>query len=380
MRIIVGSLMTNWLLSRWGACDNRMAYVLGLQRLGHEVYLMGEINSQQSCDSNCNPVPFEKWEGRGRFEKIVRAYGIWPRCCLVYHDGEATHGMPFRDAVKIAKSADLLVNINGRLRTQEIVNNVVCRAYIDQDPGITQVYHAEYNIDNGFDQHQYFFTVGPNIGTAACSIPTCGLRWHPCMHPVVLELWPARASNQCRRFTSVSSWEQQTFDYKGQYSGEKSDNWRRFIALPKKTPQELEIAINLVYHENIVLFKENGWLLTDPAQLHNLDAYRSFIGNSRAEFSVARKGFVEFKTGWFSDRSARYLASGKPVLVQSTGIENYLPTGKGLLTFTTVEEAVVGIEAINKDYLAHCREARAIAEEYFDSDKVLSKILQHMGF
>ena len=95
---------------------------------------------------------------------------------------------------------------------------------------------------------------------------------------------------------------------------------------------------------------------------------------------MAHKGFVEFKTGWFSDRSARYLASGKPVLVQSTGIENYLPTGKGLLTFTTVEEAVVGIEAINKDYLAHCREARAIAEEYFDSDKVLSKILQHMGF
>jgi hypothetical protein len=380
MRIIVGSAMNNWLLSRPGAYDNRMAYVLSLQRLGHEVYLMGGINSQQSCDAHNNPVPFDKWEGRDRLEKIARSYDIWPRCCLIYNDGEATHGMPFRDAVQVAKAADLLINISGRLRIQEIVGNVACRAYIDLDPGITQVYYVEYGIDKGFDQHQYFFTVGLNMGTATCGIPTCGLTWHPMMHPVVLELWPARIDPQCQRFTSVSSWGQQTFDYAGRYSGEKLDNWRRFLELPQRARQALEIAMNVVYDENRALFREHGWVLSDPEQLDDLAAYRSFIGHSRAEFSIAHHGFVQFKTGWFSDRSARYLASGKPVLVQATGIEDYLPTGKGLLTFTTMEEAVAGIEAINKDYIAHCRAARAIAAEYCAADKVLPRMLEQMGF
>jgi len=168
------------------------------------------------------------------------------------------------------------------------------------------------------------------------------------MHPVVLDFWPARIDPQCQRFTSVSSWGQQTFDYAGRYSGEKLDNWLRFLALPQCTRQSLEIAMNVVDAENSVRFREHGWFLSDPGQLSDLAAYRSFIGNSRAEFSIAHNGFVEFKTGWFSDRSARYLASGKPVLVQSTGIEDYLPTGKGLLTFTTLEEAVAGIELLTR--------------------------------
>ena len=200
-----------------------------------------------------------------------------------------------------------------------------------------------------FTKTQYiFFRVGLNIGTATCGIPTCGLTWHPMMHPVVLDFWPARIDPQCQRFTSVSSWGQQTFDYAGRYSGEKLDNWLRFLALPQCTRQSLEIAMNVVDAENSVRFREHGWFLSDPGQLSDLAAYRSFIGNSRAEFSIAHNGFVEFKTGWFSDRSARYLASGKPVLVQSTGIEDYLPTGKGLLTFTTLEEAVAGIELLTR--------------------------------
>ncbi|OLE66709.1 MAG: hypothetical protein AUI36_07270 [Cyanobacteria bacterium 13_1_40CM_2_61_4] len=256
---------------------------------------------------------------------------------------------------------------------------MACRAFIDQDPGITQVYHAEYGIDMGFDQHQYFFTVGLNIGTVTCGIPTCGLTWHPMMHPVVLELWPARIDPQSQRFTSVSSWGQPTFDYAGRYSGEKLDNWWRFLALPQRTRQALEVAMNGVDDENRALFREHGWVLSDPKQLDDLAAYRSFIGQSRAEFSIAHHGFVQFKTGWFSDRSARYLASGKPVLVQATGMEDHLPTGKGLLTFTTLDEAVAGIEAINKDYIAHCRAARALAAEYCDANKVLADMLERIG-
>jgi len=359
-----------------------MAYVLGLQQLGHEVYWIADVDTERCYDSNYNRVSFEEWNGKQRFETAAKSYGIWPRSCLIYNHGQVTHGMSLGDAVKVAKTSDLLININGRFKTPEILVNVRCRAYIDLDPAKTQVYHAEYGVDQGLDQHEHFFTVGQNIGTPKCDIPTCGLIWHPLRHPVVLELWPANISDKYRRFTTISSWAgKETFDFKGRFSGEKSDQWQKFVELPKKTGQEMEIALKIhpAYEEDIKSFNENDWILSDPKQFRSLGDYRRYIANSRAEFSIANNRYVQFNTGWLSDRSARYLASGKPVLVQSTGVEDHLPTGKGLLTFSTLEEAVAGIEAINGDYLAHCQAARALAEAYFDSDKVLSKMLRQIG-
>ncbi|MDB4441904.1 hypothetical protein N9219_00635 [bacterium] len=360
-----------------------MAYVLGFQNLGHKVYLMEDIDPKRCHDSNFNPVSFEKWEGRFRFESLTQFYGIWPRCCLIYNNGEDTHGMSFKKAVKVAKASDLLINIQARLKTRDILENVRCRAYIDINPAKTQVYQAEYGIDRGFDKHDYFFTVGLNIGTPRCDIPTCGLTWYGIMPPVVLSLWPVNIDDIGKRFTTISNWVgKNTFNFKGRYSGEKVNNWLKVIELPNKTSQELEIALNInpAYDKEIKLFKKNGWVLSDPKQLSTLEDYRRYIATSRAEFSIANNRYVQFNTGWFSDRSARYLASGKPVLVQSTGIEDQLPMGKGLLTFKTMEEAVAGIEAINSDYLAHCQAARSIAEKHFDSDKVLSNMLKQIGF
>ena len=192
-----------------------------------------------------------------------------------------------------------------------------------------------------------------------------------------------REDSDCKRFTSISCWKGRgTFQWKEKRSGEKSDNLLKFIDLPQRTNQELEIALRLdsaIYHVDREMFLENGWRVRDPLELRCFEDYRNYIGESRAEFSVAHNRYVEFKTGWLSDRSALYLASGKPVLVQSIGVEHRIPTGKGLLTFSTVEEAVGGIEEINRDYSTHCRVAREFAEEYFDSDKVLSKILNQIG-
>lgn len=381
MRIIVGSDAANY-CCRIGVFDNRMAYVLGLQRLGHEVYVIAEVHPKRCHDSTYKPVRFEDWEGRRHFESLAKAYGVWPRCCLIYNYGEATDGMSLADAIKIAKSSDLLVNISGKVRTPAIIENVRCRAFVDLDPSKTQVYYTEYGVDQGFDCHEHFLTVGLNIGAPTCDIPTCGLTWSPMMHPVILELWPAQISDGYRRFTTISNWAgKETFLLRGRFSGEKSDNWLNFIDLPKRTHQELDLALNIEpgYEADISLFEGNGWRLSDPKQLRTPEDYRSYIGNSRAELSIANNRYVQFHTGWTSDRTARYLASGKPVLVQSTGIEDHLPTGKGLLTFTTTEEALAGIEAINGDYLTHCRAARAIAEEYFDSDKALTRMLRRIG-
>ena len=382
MKIIVGAVIAHFGLSRFGAFDNRMAYVLGLQRLGHEVYLIADVAPWRCVDSNHNPVRFHEWEGKRKFESLTKSYRVSHRCCLIYNHGEATHGMSLTDAVKVAKTADLLLNIDGRLKTPEILENVGCKAYIDINPAITQAYHAEYGIDLGFNQHQHFFSVGLNIGSPECGIPTCGRNWHGIFHPVVMAAWRNNVSDQYRRFTTISNWAgKHTFNFRGRFSGEKADQWRKFIDLPRKSTQKLEIALKIGagYEADIKLFRKNGWVLSDPRKLRTFEQYRRYIASSRAEFSVANNRYAAFNTGWFSDRSARYLASGKPVLVQSTGIEDHLPTGKGLLTFKTVDEAVAGIEAINSDYVAHCRAARSIAEEYFDSDKVLSKMLDQIG-
>jgi len=202
------------------------------------------------------------------------------------------------------------------------------------------------------------------------------------LHPVDLDRWPARIDPQCGTFTSITNWAgKETFLLDGRYSGEKSDNWRHYIELARHTDQPLAIAVNFGddQGDDAALFTAAGWRLVDPNQWRSLADYQSFITESRAEFSVANERYVAFRTGWFSDRSARYLAAGKPVLVQSTGLEPHLPTGSGLLTFTTIETAVEGIGRINADYHRHCHAARALAEEHFDARKVLGRVLETVG-
>jgi hypothetical protein len=379
MKIIVGGNLTDWMLTRIGNFDLLMAFVCGLKRLGHETYLMGNVELKHCRDADGRPVSFQQWEGKQRFETLTRYYGVWPHCCLIYNGGEATHGMSFSEAITVAKAEAVLLNNSGKFANPEILQNVRCKVFIDGDPAQTQAEQQEGQIDHGLDRHHYFFTVGLNVGKAGCDIPTCNRPWRPFVYPVFLPHWPARISEQCRRFTTISKWStSHRFTLNGRHSGQKSDSWLTFIELPKKTRQELEIALRIdpSWANDIKAFRDNGWILSDPRQLRTLEDLRNYCGNSRAEFSVAKHFYVEFHTGWFGDRSARYLASGKPVLVQSTGIEDHLPVGKGLLTFKTMDEAVAGIESINKDYLAHCRAARAIAEEHFDSDKVLSRMLK----
>ncbi len=366
-----------------GHVDNLMAYLVGFQRLGHEVCLIEDVDDKRCLDDAGHRVTFEAWSGKEHLESIAKSYGIWPRCCLIYRNGQSTYGMSFGDAIETAKRSDLLIVIGGRLKTQEIIENVPCRAYVDQNPAKTQVYHFDCGVDYGFGQFEHFFTVGLNIGTSRCDIPTGGICWRGIQHPVVLERWEPKVDDRCKRFTTVSTWAgRHTFNYQGKYSGEKSDQWRSFLSLPGKTKQQLEIALKVDpgYEKDADSFVQNGWILSDPTRFRSVDDYREYLRTSRAEFSVVNYRYAQFNTGWFSDRSARYLASGKPVLMQSTGLEDHLPAGKGLLAFKSMEEAVSGIDTINGHYLDHCRAARAIAEEYLDSDKVLSNMLRQMGF
>ena len=368
-----------------GHIDSIMAYPVGLKRLGHEVYVMEHVGRGRCTDSDNQPVPFDQWNGRQHFEAVMKEYGMWPRCCLIYRNGEATHGMPYTEAVNVAKRCDLLLTRSGEIhKAQDIFSNPRCRLYIDGNPGNTQVFLQQRGGEyEALNHYEHLFTLGLNIGTDACRLPTGSRHWHPILRPVVLPLWPTCHDDANQRFTTISSWKgRTTFQWQGTDSGEKSDSWFKFIELPKNTAQELEVALRIEPHDEVdrKMFRQNGWRLTDPRELHTVTDYRRYIAQSRAEFSVAHHRVVEFSVGWFSDRSALYLASGRPVLVQSTGIESHLPTGKGLLTFRTMDEALAGIEDINRNYLGHCRAARNIAETYFNADRVLTNILATTGY
>lgn len=378
MRIIVAARIAGTTV---GHIDHAMAYAAGFQRLGHEVWLIEQVGSGRTVNDAGQKVPFDAWDGRLHFEQVAKTYGLWPRASLIYKRGQATHGMAFKDVLRIADSADLLVTRSGRIdKLPELFERPVARAFVDGNPGATQVgfEHGEETFE-ALHRYDHLFTMGQNVGRPGNPLPTSGRHWHPILRPIVMSMWPVMPAALDRPFTTISSWRgRATVKWHGQASGEKADNWLDVLDLPARTGQPLEIAMRLDGPDaksDRDLFLGSGWQVTDPQTLQTFDDYRRYIGNSRGEFSVAHNRYVIFDTGWFSDRSALYLASGKPVLIQDTGIERHFPVGEGLLTFRTTDEAVAGFEAINSDYAAHCRAARNIAETYFDSDRVLTRVL-----
>ncbi len=368
-----------------GHIDHALAYAAGWQRLGHEVYLMEQVGRGRCTGTDNDTVLFAEWDGCVHFEKVARSYGLWPRCCLIYKQGEATHGMSFAEALSIARKADLLITRSGQIhKVPAIFEQPKCRAFFDGNPGSTQIkYHGKDEDYDPLDQYEFLFTLGLNIGTPHCLIPTDDLNWQTMPRPVSLPMWQTVRDDNCQRFTTISTWKGRgTFAWQGIESGEKSDNWLQVLDFPKASGQVTEIALRIESDDELNdrrLFEDNGWVITAPSRLHSFDDYRNYISQSRGEFSVAHNRYVEFNTGWFSDRSVLYLASGKPVLVQSTGIESHLPVGEGLLTFSSLDEAVTGVETINADYQKHCKAARNIAEQYFDADKILTEILERIG-
>jgi hypothetical protein len=255
------------------------------------------------------------------------------------------------------------------------------RAYVDVDPGFTQIWAKQY--DMGVDRHNFFFTVGQNVGTPRFKIPLDGVNWQPILPPVALDHWPARIDSNCKRFGTVGDWRgNQHAILDGEYFGGKRREYIQLLHLPKAAKHSLELALCIGAEdwEDIGLLQESHWKVLDPyLYAGDPQSYRQFIQFSRAEFSVAKSGYVKSNSGWISDRTACYLASGKPALIQSTGCEWRFPEQKGLCMFHSEEEATAGLKAIDDDYLAHCHAARELAERHFDSDQVLGFVLSHLG-
>jgi len=215
-------------------------------------------------------------------------------------------------------------------------------------------------------------------------VPLNGVRYLKTRQPVDLELWPACYTPEAALFTTIGNYRQPGNDveYGGDvYRWSKHHEWEKVMDLPRYTRQRFELALGLDDHHDRELLEAHGWGLRRPLPM-SLDvfgAYPAFIRESRAEFTVAKDQNVRLRSGWFSDRDACYLASGKPVVAQDTGFSNVLPTGRGLFAFRTIEEALQAIEAINSDYEAHCRAARAIARDQFEAKAVADRFIRDLG-
>jgi hypothetical protein len=294
-------------------------------------------------------------------------------------DGE-TRGLPYASLAEFARGADVLIDISGLLRDVALTEHIPTRVYVDLDPAFNQLWHDREQIDVGFDGHTHFVTVGQALGREGCDVPTCGLDWIPTVPPVVLERWEPGDGLVHDALTTVGNWRAYgSIEVDGVLYGQKAHSLRELVALPTRTGERFVLAVDVHAEESKDLdaLSANGWQLVDPAVVAGTpDAYRAFVRGSKAEFGLAKSGYVRSRCGWFSDRSACYLACGRPVLAQDTGFSDYLPTGEGLLSFRDEDDALAGIECLRSDYGRHRAAARAIAEDLLDSDKVLTRLLE----
>jgi hypothetical protein len=354
-----------------------LQYLLGLRRLGWDVLFIDWLEPAM-CSG-----PVERSTNAAYVRSVMERSGLGDDFSLLdLSSGLAAAGLDREEVLRRARSSTLLLNVMGYLDDEEIMAAVPRRVFLDIDPGFGQMWR-ELGLADPFYGHDDFVTIGENIGRAGCSIPTCDLDWITTRPPVVLEHWP-RGNGHNGSFTSVVTWrgDFDSVEYAGKTYGLRVHEFRKYLELPRRSGRPFELALDIHPNDSrdLALLEENGWRLVDPvAVAGDPDLYRAYVADSLGELMVAKGMYVDTRGGWFSDRSACYLACGRPVLAQDTGIDDLYPVGEGLLTFGTLDAAVDGVESICGNYERHASAARAIAEEHFDSDEVLTRLLGALG-
>ncbi len=362
-----------------GATWAVLQYVLGLQRLGHEVCFVEPIAEKARRPAGGT---LAESVSAAYFREVVADFALAGRAALLLAGTEETVGLTHAELRAIAQRADVLINVSGMLEDPALLEPIRTRVYLDLDPAFIQLWHSAHGIDMRFAAHTHFVTVGRGLGTADCPVPTCGREWIPTFQPVVLDEWPVAERVEHEALTTIGNWRGYgSVEHEGRHYGQKAHSLREFFALPKLCAEKFRPALAIHPGEaaDLAALAENGWDVLDPAAVAATPhAYRRFIQGSKAEFGIAKSGYVHSHSGWFSDRSACYLASGRPVIAQETGFSRELPVGEGLFAFRTMEEILAAIDTMNRDYARHARAARRVAEEFFDARKVLTRLLNEV--
>ena len=366
--VVVGGMVAGT-PGQGGAAWAVLQYLLGLRRLGCDVYLIEPVDAVE--------VPAEAAEYCAR---TMRRFGFDRQWALVPRLPGEPVGLT-RSAIRsVAARTDILLNISGMLSDADLLEHIAVRAFVDLDPVFNQLWHQAEGVDMRLDAHSHFVTVADAIGREDGPIPDCGRDWLPTLPPVVLEEWPLARRLERRAVTTVGHWRSYgSIHHGGVQYGQKAHSLRPLIGLPRRTSVRFELAIGIHPDEvdDLAALRSNGWTLLDPALATSTpDEYRRFVQGSWAEFGVAKSGYVEADSGWFSDRSACYLASGRPVIAQDTGFGRRLPTDAGLFAFSTGEDVLSALEELDRDYDSHREAARSVAEDHLGSDLVLGSLLE----
>jgi hypothetical protein len=351
----------------------RLSWLLGLAQLDVETWFLEQIDAAACGEEHV------AW-----FERVTRRFGLAERSALLRAgDGRVLSG-PAPDALReAAAGAELLLNVSGNLTLEPLLSLPRRRAYLDLDPGYTQLWHASGALGPALERHEELLTVGLAVGRAGCRLPLGGRRWRPVPPPVVLAEWPAIDDEPEAAFTTVASWRggYGRVEHDGRLLGQKAHEFRRFATVPRDSGARCEAALDIHPGDgaDAQLLRDGGWRLADPrAVAGDPDAFRAYVQRSPAELSPAQGVYVETACGWLGDRTTRYLACGRPAVVQRTGLPPDVPVGEGLLTFSTPAEACAAVAAVAADYGRHARAARRLAEERFDAARVVGTLLEDL--
>ncbi|HEY2474942.1 MAG TPA: hypothetical protein VGI19_09080 [Candidatus Cybelea sp.] len=376
MRILVLGYIVRGPLA--GHTWHHLQYVLGLARLGHDVYFLEDSDDFESCyDPTNHEITTDPTFGLRFARDVFTRAGIGDR--WAYHDAHTAtwHGPAERLVDELFRTADVVLNVSGVNPLREGLMQVPVRVFIDTDPAFTQVRNLrDPRAREAAQRHNVFLSFAENIGQADCAVPLDGLPWRPTRQPIVLDLWPAKPGLPGGSFSTMMQWQSYpAILHEGLLYGAKSLSFPPYFDLPAKVRERMEVAIGGGDAPRDRL-RRSGWTVRDPmAPSADPWTYQEFIAESKAEFTVAKQAYVSTQCGWFSDRSAEYLATGRPVVTQQTGFGRWLAAEGGVLAYRSPEEAAAAIECVSRDYDRHCRAARRVAEEYFDSRRVLSSLL-----
>lgn len=361
-----------------GMAWHYMQYVMGLAALGHDVWFVEDSDDYPSCyDPVRHVTDTDPAYGLEFTRRAFDRVGLGAR--WAYYDGNTdTWSGPARAHIAATcASADLLLNVSAANPLRSWLEKTPVRVFVDTDPVFEQIRQLTVPARQArAREHTHFFSFGENIERAGSAIPRDGLPWRATRQPIVLDAWPVTPGPRAGKFTTVMQWESYPpREYAGVSYGLKGMSFAPYMDLPERAGRVLELALGTPEAPRDLL-RAKGWALTDPlAVTRDPWTYQQYIQSSKAEFSIAKHGFVVAQSGWFSERSAAYLASGRPVLAQDTGFSAWLAPDAGVVPFRTPGEALAGIEEINSRYPVHCRAAREMAREHFAAAKVLTRLL-----
>lgn len=380
-RIVIGTYLVRFPLG--GFLSWMLQWVAGFRSLGHEVYLVEKSGWPDSCYDPTREVMSDDCSyGTKALHNLLARFGLPDRWCFVDAEGHY-HGLSRQRVRELLKTADLFVDM-GMQEWQAEAEGAGLRVLVDGEPGFTQMRWANWLAEGEpLPQYDLYYTVGVNIGTRRSKVPTAGKSWRGIHDPVCLELFKHEPAPAGAPFTTVMSWQaHEAIEFAGQTYGQKDVEFEKFMDLPRRTAAPMELALGGRGGEYVPMerLRRRGWRVRNALDVTvTFDAFQDYLAASRGEFGVCKNVFVATHCGCFSERSAAYLASGRPVVMQDTGFSDHLPCGKGLFAVRSAEEAAAALDEICGDYERHSRAAREVARECLDATRVLRKFLHELG-